>query len=456
MQLGAQHNIHLVRKFGRVYTGLEEADPDQDGRGMFFRDPATNEVQFQFPMSGSLSKALTGIDAPLSAPLGRLSQGINFMPALGPYAQFGVSQFVPDTPNYDSIKELFLPYGETDVKELAGSVIPGVVRKLGDVIRANTEDLNGQFAQTYLETMRALSVNPKYNLATEQGRVELFADAKFKARIMTMMRAMSQFLGPSAGTQEWKVPTKVGDQYVGVLLEELRRFQQENYDTSIDRFLDLYGDDLALYVSSKSQALAEGIEATEEFGVWERNNKGVIDQYRNIGAYFAPIGSDYNFAVWERQLGQKKRKRLTDRELVDLAQLRIGSVKYRQMRQMFGANPSDKQQDVLRAYREYLNELMPGFPVLPVFTTNKFENSLRELDDATKDPRLKDNKITPLVRQYLDARNQALSRLDARSLKSKKAAPYRDYLFQLGESLASVEPEFDRIWSRFLSQEVEL
>jgi hypothetical protein len=456
MSLGAQHNIHLIRKFGRVYTGLEEADPDQDGRGMFFKDPQTGEVQFQFPMSGSLSQLLTGIDAPLSAPLGRLSQGINFMPALGPYAQFGLSQFVPDTPDYDSLKELFLPYGETTAGELVSSVFPGVVRKFVEAARADTENLNSQFAQTYLETMRALSVNPKYNLATEQGRTELFADAKFRARIMTGMRMMSQFLGPSAGVQEWKVPTKVGDQYVGVLLEELRRFQTENYDTSIDRFLDLYGDDLALYVSSKSQALADGLEATEEFGVWERNNRAVVEQYKNVGAYFAPMGSDYNFSVWERQLTQGKRKRLNDRELVDLAQLRIGSVKYRKLRQMFGANPSDKQSEVLRSYREYLNELMPGFPVKPVFTTNKFENSLLELEDAVKDSRLADNKITPLVKRYLDARRQALGQLGAPSLRSKKAMPYKDYLFRLGESLANQEPEFDRIWSRFLSQEVEL
>jgi hypothetical protein len=91
-----------------------------------------------------------------------------------------------------------------------------------------------------------------------------------------------------------------------------------------------------------------------------------------------------------------------------------------------------------------------------VFTTNKFENSLLELEDAVKDSRLADNKITPLVKRYLDARRQALGQLGAPSLRSKKAMPYKDYLFRLGESLANQEPEFDRIWSRFLSQEVEL
>jgi hypothetical protein len=454
--LGAQHNIHLYRKFARIYTGLEEADPDRDGRGVFFRDPATGEVQFQFPLSGSISKLLTGIDAPLSAPLGRLSQGINFLPALGPFAQFGLSQFVPDTPEYNSLKELFLPYGETTAGELGRSVIPGTLRKVFDSITANTENTQGQFAQTYLETMRALSVNPKYDLSTEEGNIQLFADARGKARVLTMMRAVSQFLGPSAGVQEWKVPTDVGDQYVGVLLEELRKFSLENYDTSIDKFLDLYGDDLMLYVSSKSQALQDGLEATQEFGNWELKNKAILNKYKNVGSYFAPMGSEYNFSVWERQLLEGKRKRLTDRELVALAQLRVGSVKYRKLRQKFGANPSEKQQEVLREYRAMLHEALPGFPLRPVFTTNKFENDIVELKDAIKDSRLADNPITPLVAQYLQARDQALQIIGAPSLKSKKAKQYRQYLFQLGESLAGTEPEFDRIWSRFLSQEVEL
>ena len=455
MTLGAQHNVHLMRKFTRVYTGLEEADPDQDGRGIFFRDPQTNEVQFQFPLSGSLTKALTGIDAPLSAPLGRLSQGINFMPALGPYGQFALSKIVPDTPEYNDFKSLFLPYGETTGGELIAGLAPGVVRKAIEAFTADTENTTTQFANTYLETLRALSVNPKYDLGTETGRTSLLADAKYKARIMMMMRAMSQFLGPSSGVQEWKVPTKTGDQYVGVLLEEFRRYQMENYDTAIDRFLNNFGDDLALYVSSKTKAQRDGLEATQEFGDWERTNRDILAEYTTIGTYFAPMGSEFNFSVWERQLSEGSRVRLKDVELINLAQLRIGSVKYRKMRQMFGANPSQKQQEVLRAYRQYLNELMPGFPIKPEFTTNKFENSIAELQRAVDDSRLAKNPITPLVKQYLNARTAAMNATGT-SLRAKKADRYKQYLFQLGESLAATNSEFDRIWSRFLSQEVEL
>jgi len=454
MTLGMQHNIHMVRQFSRVYKGLEQADPDQDGRGFLFRDPQTNEVQFHFPLSGSIAK-LFGIDAPLSAPLARLSQGINIYPALGPYAQLAVSQFIPDIPKYDDIKELFLPYGETKLGDIAIGNIPGWARKTFEAAYADTENRTSTYGNVYMETIRALSVNPKYDLSTEAGVNELLADAKSRARVLTMMRAFSQFLGPASGTQEWKVPTDIGDKYVGVLIEELRKMQVEDYDSSIDRFLGLYGDELALYVSSKSRVVRDGVEATEAFGKWERDNRDIMSTYERTGAYFGPMGADYNFTVWERQLEEGSRERIGDRELIKLAQLRIGSARYRSMRKMFPDDPSEKQREVLAAYRLQLNEEYPGFPIRPEYEVGKFANQLDELRSAVQDPRLRDNPIIPQLRTYLAQRDQMEAIDGGLSLRAKKKAPLRARLFALGETLARQNPEFDRIWSRVLSQEVE-
>jgi hypothetical protein len=453
--LGARHNVNMVRQFARVYNGFEEADPDQDGRGFFFRSPTTNEVQFNFPLSGSIAKVLTGINAPLVAPVQRLSQGINIYPALGPYAQFGLSQLLGNDPKYNDLKELFLPYGETTLGELVTAPIPGTYRKAFEAFVADTENTSNTYGNVYLETLRALSVNPKYDLATEQGENDLLSDSRFKARILTGMRLVSQFLGPSAGTQEWKVPTKQGDQYVNVMLEQLRKFQTDDYDTAIDKFLNLYGDELALYVSSKSRALREGLEATQEFGDWQATNQAILDRYQRVGAYFGPVGSDFNFTVWEQQRQEKEREKLSDRELIALAQLRIGSAKYRALRKMFPPDPSDKQRQVLAAYRVQLHDELPGFPELPEFEVNKFENSLTELRDALNDSRLADNPIIGQVRRYLEVRDSLEAMDGGLSLRSKKKQKYRGYLFALGESMGQENPEFDRIWSRLLSQEVE-
>jgi len=453
--LGAQHNIHMVRQFARVYKGLEQADPDQDGRGFLFRDPQTNEVQFQFPLSGSIAKLFTGIDAPLSAPLSRLSQGINYYPALGPYAQFAVSSFLPDIPRYDAIKELLLPYGETKAGDLAVGNIPGTYRKLAEAFFADTENRTSTYGNVYIETLRALSVNPEYDLSTEAGQTQLLADAKSRARVLTMMRAVSQFLGPASGTQEWKVPTDMGDKYVGVLLNELRKMQSEDYDTAIDRFLGLHGDELMLYTSSKSRVLRDGVEATEAFGKWERDNRDVMAAYQRTGAYFGPMGADYDFTVWERQLEEGSRERIGDRELIELAQLRVGSTRYRALRKMMPDNPSEKQRGILAAYRQQLHEEYPGFPIRPEFEVGKLANQLDELRNAVNDPRLSDNSIVPALKTYLAQRDLFESTMGGLSLGAKKKAGLRAQLFALGETLASQNPEFDRIWSRVLSQEVE-
>ena len=454
MTLGARHNVHMIRQFARVYNGLEEADPDRDGRGFLFRQPQTGEVQFSFPLSGSISKLVTGIDAPLTAPVARLSQGINIYPALGPYSQFGLSSILSNDPKYNDIKEMFLPYGETKLSELFTNQIPGVYRKGFEAFVADTENRANTYGNVYIETVRALSVNPKYDQSTEEGVANLLSDARFRARILTGMRMMSQFLGPSAGVQEWKVPTKIGDQYVTVMMEQLRKFQIEDYDTAIDKFQNLYGEELALYISSKSKALRDGLEATQEFGDWTALNQDILDKYERVGAYFGPTGSDFNFTVWNQQQEEGEREKLGDKELIKLAQFRIGSAKYRAFRRTMPPILNEKQRSVLAAYREILHEELPGFPVKAEYVVGEFANSLVELRESLEDSRLNNNPIMGALRDYMQVRD-GLEIGSGESLKSKRNTSNRGTLYSYGEALATQNPEFARIWDRLLSQEVE-
>jgi len=271
------------------------------------------------------------------------------------------------------------------------------------------------------------------------------------------MRATGQFTGPASPTVEMKIPTKRGDKFVDALLQELRQFEQDDYDSAVDRFLDLYGDELVLYTSSKSRAIAQGLEATEEFGVWERENKDLINQFPDTAYFMAPRGGgEFSFTVWQRQLQEGKREKFTDREMIDFAQNRLGSVKYRAARRMFGPNPNERQREALSQYREYLNAKLPGFPIRAQFEANKLTNDIAQMNKLVDDPRLKDNDVARLTKQYLKAREQYMKAQSLVSFRSKKAMGARMALYQLGESLAANNPEFDRVWSRFLVQEVDL
>ena len=447
-------NVHMARSAQRVYTGLQNADPDQDGRGFFFRDPQSDQLMFTFPMTGALTKLFTGINAPLAAPIRRLSGGISYYPALGPWGQFAASQLIPDVPDYDQFRQLILPYGEKNLGSTLNP-IPGYMMKLGIGMAANTEDLTNVYGQTYIETLRALSVNPEYDLSDPDGVTKLKADAKSRARVLTILRAVSQFTGPTAGTLEFKVPTKIGDVYVSELIKELQSFQQEDYDTAIPRFLKLYGDELMLYASSKTKATRKGLETSVEFDAWTRNNKDLVELYPNLATYFAPKGSDFEFSVWSRQQRAGLREPLSDQELIDTAQSRLGATKYRAARRMFGAFPTELQNEKLKDYRIFLNEKLPGYNVNVEFTVNELENDIVTLDKLLQDPRVSDNPITGPLRRYLAAREEALARAGGKSFQSKKAVPIKAQLYAYGESLAFQNPEFDRIWTRLLVAEVE-
>jgi hypothetical protein len=108
--------VSLYRNTTRIYNAAANADPDNDGRGFFYNDPVTNAMTFMFPASGTLAKAITGLDAPLKAPIQRLSQGLQVFPALGPFAQLAASKLIPDTPKTDKIVEVLLPYGRKDIR----------------------------------------------------------------------------------------------------------------------------------------------------------------------------------------------------------------------------------------------------------------------------------------------------------------------------------------------------
>lgn len=446
------------RSFQRLWSGATGSDPDNDGRGMFYKDPNTGQMMFMFPGSGTLAKILTGVNAPLEAPVKRFSQGINAYPSLGPMMQVAASA-LPDSPSLDGVKDFLLPYGEKGIG--AFNPAPQWLDKFVQAIRADTGKLDNVFGNTYTETLRALSASGEYNLDDPNDVNQLKKDAEGKARILTMLRAASQFLGPTSGATEFKIPTKQGDQFVSALTKEFYDLQAKDYDTAVPKFLELYGDEVTLYVGSKTRSLREGLEATQEFSDWERTNTDLLDQYPEVAAYLAPAGSEFNFTVWQRQLQAGERERLTDREIIEIAQQRIGSAKYRAARRLIGPYPNETQKAVLSQYRELLHQQYPGFPLRAEFTVGKFDNDVEELRNLVADPRVSSNPIAKTASEYLVLRDQAIAAYVAQGGKAsgfaqaKAASGLRDALASIGDTLAQREPGFSRLWQRLLAQEVE-
>jgi hypothetical protein len=446
-----------LRKAQLIFTGATKFDPDANGEGFFYKDPTTGEYSFNFPLSGSLTKLVTGIDAPMQAPVKRLSVGLGVIPSLGPVGQIAASRLIPDTPDFDFVTKVFLPYGRTDAIQFQ----PMWLKKTLDAIRANESDTKSLYANTYVDTVRALAGSGQYDLSDFNEQERLYSDARGKARVLTALRAAGQFIGPTSPQAEFRVPTKQGDVYATYLSKELYRMQSENYDTAIENFLNTFGEDAFIYLSSKTQSLYGGLEASEQFGDWERGNESLFKKYPDVAGFMAPGGDDFSFEVWSRQLRGGKRERLSAREMVEQAQYRIAASRYRALRDKLPDRPTQEQKEWLKNARIKLNKEYPGFPAVAEFNPGEFPGKIEQMKRMVIDPKLSNNETAQALAQYLDARDKAIARYvqsggSAGGFSQAQAAePLRDWLFNVGQSLVLNTPEFARVWDRVLSNEVE-
>lgn len=443
-----------VRRAQLIFDGARKFDPDGNGQGFFYKDPTTGQYMFNFPFSGEVNQLVTGMNAPLQAPVKQMSIGLGVIPSIGPVAQIAASKLIPDTPDTDFITNILLPYG----KKGGMDFVPRWASRLNEAISGNTMNTATVFGNTYVETVRALSASGEYDLSQESEQERLYADAKQKARLLTGIRALAQFIGPTSPTTEFVVPTKEGDIYSSQLVKEFQKLQTENYDTAVQRFLEIYGNDALLYVSNKTQSVKGGLEASTAFGNWERENQALFNAYPDVAGFMAPGGDNFSFAVWSRQLATGKRRRLTDREMVELAQYRVASAKYRELRDKLPTNPTDDQRRWLRNWRIQLNKEYPGFPAVAEFNPGQFPAQIEQMKRMVADPRLQGNDVADALKTYLDARDQAIERATQAgyaNLSSIAATPLRDWLSNVGKALKVDTPEFARIYDRLLANEIE-
>jgi hypothetical protein len=447
-----------LRKAQLIFDGARKFDPDNNGEGFFYRDATTGEYSFNFPLSGQLTKLVTGLEAPMQAPVKRISIGLGVVPSIGPMAQIAASKIIPDTPALDSITKLLLPYG----KKEGFTITPLWIQRLNQAWEGDTQNLQTVYGNTYIETLRALSASGEYDLTDPNEQEKLYADARGKARSLTTLRALGQFFGPTSPAPEFKIETISGDFYGTQLVKEFQKLQANNYDTAVSEFLRIYGNDALLYISNKTESVAGGLEATDDFGDWERGEgKGLINQYPDVAGFMAPGGDDFSFEVWSRQVAKGRRRRLSDREIVELAQYRAASAQYRALRDKLPPRPTAEQKRWLRQWREKLNKEYPGFPVVAEFNPGEFPKKLEQLTRLVQDDRLAGNDVADATRQYLQAREAAVQRYVQAGgapggfSTAVAAGPLRDWLAGVGKALKEDTPEFARLYERLLSTEVE-
>lgn len=470
---GKMPNMYNLRRAQLIVDGGISADPDGDGRGFFYKDPVSGQWSFSYPLGGQLTKMLTkflgggpGVTAQMQAPVSGVMLGFDMRPGLGPIGQFAASRILPDSPQYDAIRNWLLPFGETAFKgenvgqQLYKSFVPSWAQK---VISGLTDSPEGSsiYANTFMETFQALASSGKYDLATDQGQEDLYEQAKKYAKTLTLMRGFIQFSGPSRFSPEFEVATKQGDVLATLLTKEFFEMQNDTenggYDTAVQRFIETFGEDAFIYMGRKTRSTVGGLESTEEASKFERQHTSLFRRYKEVAGFFAPGGGSYSQPAYFRQIQTGQKERVTPEELLSQAQRTIGFSYYKAMRDKAGPYPTEAQREYLRGYREFLVKKYPGFGEGETKTSQERTDELNKLREAAST--LPDNPVAQAIEKYMAKRDEALTELSKAGLSSlsgKQAEPFRDYLYGYGEALAETYPDFGRVWQQLISYEVDL
>ena len=489
----------------KAVQSLTTADPDNDSRGFFYKDPTSGEYVFNYPLSenfapfliaggaivggiaGGVGGAIAGgiagatISGPvntgvgdlgvnLAAPAKSLNMGLQLTPGVSPFVQFAANKILSQKPSYDWIRKLVTPYGAPELNVIA---LPSWSSKLIDAL--SDPDNDRLFGDMTMQAMEALAMSGKYDLTTLAGGKELEEDAIDKARLLLGMRAFGQFLGPTRPVPKVEVPLSeqkrqqtitVGEEKLDLskvdihgaeLAKYFRQLQEEDYDTAVRKFMETFGDDAFLYMAGKTKTTVGGLDASKEFAGWERDNSKFFDTYKEVAGYFAPVGTEFDYQVYTRQIELGLREMLKPDELISESQRLVGVALYREVVRYAGPKPSKEERQIISDYRKDLYEQYPGFERADI-NTNKTPANISILYEAAFDGRMDDNNIAIATREYLNARDYALQIADERGfgLGTEANSDLQGILREEGERLVGKYPEFARLWDRLLFSEVDL
>lgn len=484
-----------LKRIGMSVEGFRDADPDADGKGFFWKDPVTGEYMFNYPYNkqiGPLTSYLAGFGAlaggvfggakgalvggvtsglagaglqqafgvpgtQLVAPAKSLNMSLNVLPGLGPFVQLAASKVLGQMPQGDDVLKVITPYGEPQISSFGPLPVPSWAQKISAAL--SDPENNRLLGDMMIETMRVLQMNGGYDLSKPEDVQRLENDAADRARILIMLRGLGQFVGPTRPEPEFRVGTYEGDKYTAELSKAFRDMQSQNYDTAVIRFLNAFGEDALLYVSGKTKAQAGGLDASTQFGDFERDNPDLFAQFGDVAGFFAPAGSNFDYSVYLRQLRTGARERIKPSDLVEEAQSLVGRALYRTTVQSVGPNPTSEQQDYLRGVRELIKERFPGFATAAV-NINEASARLDQVRQVIMETDLlAGNPLLDPARAYFRQRDLALQEAANRglqTLKGKAASDLRAWLRDIGDQLVRQYPEFERLYDRVLFNEIDL
>jgi len=508
-----------VKNMGVSAQGFRDMDPDGDGKGFIYTDP-NGELVFNYPFSDwmipfvtagagavlgetllgraspirgavagaailgtagllareQISENLGDIKPELVAPVRSLSMSFQVMPGFGPAVQIPAKEWLGNKPQYDQLMELISPFGTEEVG--LRMIAPAWLEKVYEAVSADPDN-DRIYLDLKMDAYRALYTSGDYDNTSEEDMARLDEDANSVAAYLLAYRGLAQYLGPVRGNIQFNIPTDfdgtitVEDKQYDIeadyipntlLSATFRAMQEQDYENAVVDFLRTFGPDMMMYTVGKTRSTVEGLDASAQFGDWERNNPDILRTHKDVYGYFAPIGTEFDMQTYLRQIEQGSREKIKDpAEIRQDAEAVVGKALYMDAVRQLPDKLSEAAQIELALYRDMLEDKLPGFEFAPINIRERAQ-IIDQVINAARSPLLDGNEVAEPARLYIDYREQVLAEAILRNNGVEKQgmlgrtsnADLRRVLRQYGDQLASKYPEFQRVWTRVFYDEVDV
>lgn len=467
-----KENPQVVRRTQQIVQGARGADVNGDGEGFFYRDPATGEEMFGYKMPGpvadffggslavgtGLGSYSEGADAAgsinVQGSVKGLSLGLSVIPGMGMVASTSMKYLLPNKPEFDEVRKLIFQFGEPG--SVASQIAPSWASKLWGA-KFPDERSDRVFGNTYQETIKQLVASGDFG-TSEDEQQRLLDTAMSHARVIYMMRGVLQAWVPSSPQIQYMAKTKSGDVVAALLAKDFHEMQADDYDTSIEKFTDKYGEDAYAYMVGKTKSTVGGQQASSAYGQWERDNPDLIKKFPLVAGYFGPQGEGLDQAVLSRQGKQHLREARTGAETLRDAQSLLAGWIYKQKSAQVEGRTDQAATDWKRQVKAEIQKDYPGWN--PDAIPNNLPGRIRQLQRAVKDPKVAGTDVGEALDIYFQKRSEAIisakaGGLDGGPFQANAAAPLRGWLRGIGGELSNDFPGFQRVWDEVLSRELK-
>ncbi len=463
-----------------------ERDVNMDGRseGMLYTDPNTGKQVVATPLFGSLASMWSDVPFNMAIPVSGFTMQSNVIPGVGPVIGLTYDAIGPQGQDWAWLNQLILPFGSPGERTASEYFIPTFAQRViqgslsntqvGDALKGLFGDPreNEVFKFAHSRALQAFASSRIYPPG-ERGITQLAEESYDAALKLWAMRGLSQFFLPAAPITQYYAQVDKKLIPLGVLLDDIRATEQKiikgggSVADAQEASMKKWGDFIIPYFASLSKSTRPGSEPSTDFEKFRGDNEYLFERYPASAGLFHQSTGGYDFEVYDLQRRIGEREYLPPKELAKSIDGLMGGILYRRYENNLPVEIRNTPMGraILSLKSSEIREAFPYWNPSAYAAERESEIRIvvREIEEASKDPKLAEIPAMPALQEYLAWRNGIIKKIRTTnptlSPDGWKTANggilERELLFQEGQRISTQNPAFRNLWDNLLSREFQ-